>query len=180
MAPVRVDIEVAGITWIELFALFDLTGNRSVNGQHQTNPEATTRAGQRRQKATCARSKKQNLNETTVVTKPSLDEEIKLFKAIVRHVTKHEAGQGKANWFKADARANLRRLNDLGVSGHQAAIKACCQMTKQEKAQVVEAILKAEAIFIEHRERQNQAETSEEASLQPTETRYSSELLESR
>ena len=77
-----------------------------------------------------------------MVTKPSFDEEIKLFKAIVRHVTKHEAEQSKANWFKADARANLRRLNDLEVSGHQPAIKAYCQMTKQEKTQVVEAIPK--------------------------------------
>ena len=106
-----------------------------------------------------------------MVTKPSLDEELKLFKAIVRHVTKHEAEMGKNNWFKIDARANLRRLNDLGVSGHQPAIKVYCQMTKQEKAQVVEAILKqktannkkAEAIYIEHRERQKQAETSEDA-----------------
>ena len=92
-------------------------------------------------------------------------------KVIVRHVTKHEAEQGKHNWFKTDARANLRRLNDLGVSGHQPAIKAYCQMTKQEKAQIVEAILKqknanskkTETIYNEHRERQKQAETSEDA-----------------
>lgn len=77
-----------------------------------------------------------------MVTKPSFDEEIKLFKAIVRHVTKHETELGKANWFKTDARANLRRLNDLGVSGHQLAINAYCQMTKQEKTQIVEANLK--------------------------------------
>ena len=118
---------------MELFALFDLTGNRSANGQHQKNPEATKRAERRRQKARCARIKKLNLNATTVVTKPTLDEEIKLFKAIVRHVAKHEAEQEKAKWFKADTRSNLRRLNDLGVSGHPPAIKAYCQMTKQEQ-----------------------------------------------
>ena len=43
-APVRVDLEVAGIIWIELFALNDITGNRSANGQHQPNPGATKRA----------------------------------------------------------------------------------------------------------------------------------------
>ena len=99
-----------------------------------------------------------------VVTKPTLDEEIKLFKAIVRHVTKHEVKQGKGKWFKMDTRASLRRLNDLGVSGHQPAIMAFCQMTKSEKAQVTEAILKqkvannkkAEALYTEHRERQQQ------------------------
>jgi len=86
--------------------------------------------------------KKQNLSETTVITKPSFDEEIKLFKAIARHIAKHETEQGNANWFQTDTRANLRRLNDLGVSGHQPAIKAYCQTTKQEKPQIVEAILK--------------------------------------
>ena len=39
-APIKTDIEVAGITWIELFALYDLTGNRSVNDQHQKDPGA--------------------------------------------------------------------------------------------------------------------------------------------
>ena len=118
------DTEVAGITWIELFTLYDLNGNRSEQRQHQQNAEATKRAEKRRQKARCARVKKLNLNETIVVTKPTLDEKIKLFKAIVRHVTKHEAEQEKAKWFRADTRASLRRLSDLGVSGHQPAIMA--------------------------------------------------------
>ena len=95
-APDKADIEVAGITWIEFFAFYDLTGNRSVNGQHQTNLGATKRAEKRKQKARCERSKKHDLNETTVVTKPSFNGEIKLFKAIVRHVTKHEAELGKS------------------------------------------------------------------------------------
>ena len=94
-APVKVDIEVAGITWIELFALFDLTSNRSVNGQRQTNPGASKRAEKRTQQARCARNKKQNLSETIVTAKPSFDEEIKLFRAIARHIAKHEAEQGK-------------------------------------------------------------------------------------
>ena len=57
-----------------------------------------------------------------VFTKPTFDDEFKLFKAIVRHVTKHEVKQEKGKWFKADTRASLRRLKDLGVSGHQPAI----------------------------------------------------------
>ena len=67
----------------------------------------------------------------------------------------------KGKWFKADTRASLRRLNDLGVSGQQPAIMAYCQMTKSEKDQITEAILKqkvannkkAEAMYTEHRER---------------------------
>ena len=73
-APAQVDTEVAGVTWMEMFALYDTTGNRSEQGQHQKNPEATNRAEQRRLKARCAKDKKLNLNETTVVAKPSLDE----------------------------------------------------------------------------------------------------------
>ena len=58
------------------------------------------------------------------ITKPTLDEEIKLFKAIVRRFMRHEVKQGKGKWFRMDNRANLRGLNDLGVSGHQLAIMA--------------------------------------------------------
>ena len=42
--PAQVDSEVAGITWIELFVLFDSTGSRSEGGQHQKSPAATKRA----------------------------------------------------------------------------------------------------------------------------------------
>ena len=38
-APIKTDIDLAGIAWIELFALYDLTGNRSVNGQDQKKRE---------------------------------------------------------------------------------------------------------------------------------------------
>ena len=40
-APVSEDSEVSGITWMELFALYDTTGNRTEKGQHQKDPEAT-------------------------------------------------------------------------------------------------------------------------------------------
>lgn len=165
-APIRADIEVAGATWIELFALFDLTGNRSTMGQHQKTPGALKRAEKRARKARCARNKKLHLVETTVIGKPTYDEEIKLFEVVVRHIVKYEGEQGKASWFQLDSRANLSRLNVLGVSGHQRAIKAFCQVTHQEKNQIAEAILKqkiannqkAETIYREHRERQRQAE----------------------
>ena len=83
-----------------------------------------------------------HLSETVVVSKPSSDEEIKLFKVVVRHIAKYEGEQEKTSWFQMDNRPNLRRLNDLGVTGHQPAIKAYCQITGQEKEKIVEAILK--------------------------------------
>ena len=41
------------------------------------------------------KKKRSNLNDTTVVSKATLDEEIKDFKAIVRHIFKHEAKLAK-------------------------------------------------------------------------------------
>ena len=79
------------------------------------------------------KAKKTNLNETTVVAKPTLGEELKTFKAIVRHITKHEAEQKAAIWFTTDNRSSLRRLGNLGVNGHQPSISAYCKMTKDEK-----------------------------------------------
>ena len=92
-APAQIDTEVVGTTWVELFALFDVAGSRSIEGQRQKNPAATTRAEKRRQKARDSRNKKVNVNETTVVIKPTLGEQLKVFKAIVRHITKIEAEQ---------------------------------------------------------------------------------------
>ena len=72
-AAAQIDTDVAGITWIELFTLYDVTGNRSEEGQHQQNPAATRRAEKRRRNARCAKIKKMNLNETMVITKPTFD-----------------------------------------------------------------------------------------------------------
>ena len=156
--PVSSDDDVSGITWIELFALFDLFGGRTEKGQHQKDAETTKRVEKRKLKSICARDKKDNLTNTMAVTKPKLDEEIKLFKAIVRHVFRHEVRSGKAKWFRMDSRANLRRLGNLGVSGHQPALMFFCHMTREEKIKITEAILKqkvannkkADAIYAEH------------------------------
>ena len=56
-APVNVDMEVSGITWLELFTIYDITGNKSEKGQRQKNSEATKRAEKRRQKSRCAKNK---------------------------------------------------------------------------------------------------------------------------
>ena len=66
-----------------------------------------------------------------------------------------------ANRFKTDSRARLRRLGNLGISGHQPSILAYCEMTKEEKDRVIAAILeqtvanskKAEMQLEKHRER---------------------------
>ena len=103
-------------------------------------------------------------NDTTALTKATLDEEIKDFKAIVRHILKHEVKMAKGRWIRMENRSNLRRLNDLGIFGHQPAIKAYCQISQEEKALIMEHILKqkiannrkAETIFAEYMERELQ------------------------
>ena len=114
-AQVCNDNEVSGITWIELFALFDIAGERTEKGQFQKNPEATRRAEKRKLASRNTKKKRSNLNDTTVVSKATLDEEIKDFKAIVRHIFKHEAKLAKGKWIRVENRSNLRRLNDLGI-----------------------------------------------------------------
>ena len=141
-APAQADTEVAGITWIELFVLFDITGSRSEKGQHQKNPAATRRAKKRRENAKDAKNKKRNISETMAVAKPTLDEEIKLFKAIVRHITKFEIEPKEARWFIADNRPCLKRLGNLGINGHQPSITVYCKMAREEKQKVTDAIMK--------------------------------------
>ena len=81
------------------------------------------------------------LSESTVVAKRTLDEELKQFKVIVRHVMRHEAEQKAAKLVQTDTRSRLRRLGKLGITGHQPAIMAYCQINKDEKNKVTEAIL---------------------------------------
>ena len=85
---------------------------------------------------------KRNLSETTAVSEPTLDEELKTFKAIVRHITKYEIEPKAAMRFTADNRPRLRRLGNLGINGHQPAIAAYCKMTRDEKGKVIDAIIK--------------------------------------
>ena len=73
-APAQVDSDVGGVTWVELFALFDTGGNRSEAGQHSKNPEATKRAKERQEKARSANANKMGISDTTVAAKPTLDE----------------------------------------------------------------------------------------------------------
>ena len=128
---------------------------------HQTSGE------EKRQHQRCQR-KKGSHNGTTAEPKPTLDEELKTFKAIVRHIAKYESEPEANRWFQADNRPSLRRLGNLGINGHQPAIAAYCKMTGNEKEKVADAIMKqtvasnleAEKQIAEHRERRKQDQGS--------------------
>ena len=93
--PTSSQSSVSGVTWLELFILFDVSGARTVKGEHIKDPKAKHRADARNKKA-----KKDERQGTrgNPIAKPSLDEELKRFKAIVRHIAKQELGgeQGKS------------------------------------------------------------------------------------
>ena len=82
-AQVAEDSQVSGITWIELFVLFDIAGGRTDMGQYHKNPDATKRAEKRRQASRNSRKNKGSLTDMTAVAKASLDEEIKDFNSCV-------------------------------------------------------------------------------------------------
>ena len=55
--PAQIDTEVAGITWMEMFTMHDVIGDRSEEGQPLKNLAATKRAENRGAKARCANIK---------------------------------------------------------------------------------------------------------------------------
>ena len=81
----------SGVTWIELFAPFDTTGARTQRGQHIKDIDAKKRGDARRKKTEANLSR--GIKGSASV-KPSLDEELKRFKAIIRHIGRHETAEG--------------------------------------------------------------------------------------
>ena len=131
---------ISGVTWLELFVLFEVTGARTSNGDHVKDPKARKRTDARNKKR-----KNQKEGWTTIgnaIVQPSLDEELKRFKAIVRHIAKHEVDKDQGRWFLMETRAKLRRLGPLAVWGNQPAMAAHVLLKKDEVESVTENILK--------------------------------------
>ena len=76
---------------------------------------------------------------------PTLQKELTRFKAICRHIVKHEASHVGGKLFKAEHRQKLTRLAELGVRAHQPAIAAYCKVTAQERTTIINAILTQKA-----------------------------------
>ena len=68
--------------------------------------------------------------------------EVQRFKAIVRHIAKHELEPHQSGWFQMESRGKLRRLAGLGIYGHQPGIAAHVATNPEEEERVVEAILR--------------------------------------
>ena len=106
--------------------MFDISGERSHNGEHVVDTKAKERAEARR--ANSSKSKQSSRNKKKrcedAVVKPVYEAEIKRFKAIVRQIAKHELEPNQSRLFCMESRSRLRRLADLGVYGHQPGIAA--------------------------------------------------------
>ena len=138
---------------MELFVLFDTAGYRTPQAYHITDKQAVQRAATRRKQAREAKAKKAGVHlrndeddsrqaaMNSVVTKPSLEKEMALFKAIMRHIAKHELPEEQKRMFQMETRAKLRRLAPLGVVGNQPAIAAYCLIDAGESDQIEDAIL---------------------------------------
>ena len=125
-----------GITWTEVFILFDTRGGRTTEGQHVKSPAAMERAKKRRSKEQIG-----NIINTSAMVKPTLDEEIMQFKAICRYILHNDLQEEHRKWFRMEPRMQWRRLALLGIEGHQPAISAFCETTEEEDEGIAKAIL---------------------------------------
>ena len=112
--PIEHESNTSGVTWLELFILFDTTNARNEQGKHIKDRDAKKRADARTKKRRSEGGAKGRSHGQAIV-EPSLDEELKRSKAIVRNITRHELNQTQTNWFGMERRAKLRRLGGLDV-----------------------------------------------------------------
>ena len=75
-----------------------------------------------------------------VETRPSLAEEINVFKRIVQHVARQDMAKEQAAMFRAEDKQHYKRLKNLGLLGHQAAIQANCEIDPVTQEIIEEAI----------------------------------------
>ena len=140
-APINPEDGVAGTTWIELFALFDKSGMRSKRGEHVLNPEVKQRAVNRKLEQAAREVLPKNYAEHAAIIRPALDAELTRFKAIVRHIARHELQDKQAEMFTMDDNSRFRRLAKLGVYGHQPGIAAHIKTSLEEEQDVVVSII---------------------------------------
>ena len=135
------EAEAGGITWAEMFIVFDTGGYRTDKGQHIRNPEAAKRAEARKDRSKEAKKNRRNSYMSSAAPKATYDQELKTFKAIFREITRHDLDEHKRKWFLMEQRQHLKRLAPLGIGGNQPAIAAYCKTSREEQATIAEALL---------------------------------------
>ena len=123
---------------MELFVLFDRTGLRTKGGEHVLEQKVKQRAMQRKAEQASKEVLPENYAVHAAILKPTLDAEFARFKAVVRHIARHELHEQHADMFIMDDKAKYRRLAKLGIYGHQPGIAAHVRTTKEEEQCMVE------------------------------------------
>ena len=131
-----------GITWNEMFILFDTAGHRTVQGEHIKSKAAKQRAEKRRNQVAQGKRQDKEGKYLDATIRPTFQEELNLFKKVVRHIAKHELPDDDQRIFEAEKRCQHRRVADLGVKGHQPAIFGYCRYTPSEHTSIVEGMIK--------------------------------------
>ena len=134
----------AGITWLGMFVLFDISGARTARADHVKDRDAKKRADGRSSK-TKKLQRWADRQRGQAIIKPTLQEEMALFKAIVRQVAKHEMPARRAKRLRVEERQDLRRLAKLGIDNHQAAVAAGIETTSDEKGRIIKSFLQQKA-----------------------------------
>ena len=138
----------SGSTWIEMFTLFDMDGYRRTSSRHRKNEQAAKRTEERTAKDKHEQGKKdqrRRRRKENAESRPSMGEELNHFKRIFKHVVRQDIGMDKAEIFKADYKQHFKRLRNLGIIGHQAAISGNLEMDPITTEEVEKAIYQQKA-----------------------------------
>ena len=137
------ETRASGTTWLELFILYDTMGYRRREGRTPKHAGSAVRSDERK-----AKNKHQRKGRRSVETsepRASLAEELEAFKKVVRHTTRQDGDAEQAKWFHGDAKPQYRRLKGLGITEHQPAIAANCEVDPITMLEIEEAIITQKA-----------------------------------
>ena len=137
------ETSASGTTWLELFILFDTMGYRRKEGRTPKNVASAARTEER--KAANKHQRKGRRSAETSEPRASLAEKIEAFKRVVRHTTRQDGDAEQAKWFHGDTKPQYRRLKALGITEHQPAIAANCEVDPITMMDVEEAIVMQKA-----------------------------------
>lgn len=137
-APTNPEEGKAGVTWIELFILFDTGGMRTKEEEHVLDREVRLRAEKRKSDQASKEVLPRNYLDHAAIPKPAPDAELARFKVIIRYIARHELEERFADMFIMDDGTKFRRLAKLGIYGRQPGIAAHIKTTGEEEQCIVE------------------------------------------
>ena len=105
------------------------------------DPEVKERAERRKAEQASMGELPKKYAERSAILKPALDAELARFKAIVRHIARHELDDLQADMFTMDDCSRYRRLAKIGIYGHQPGVAAHVKTTQVEDQCMVEGLI---------------------------------------